>query len=267
MKGTLAIITAILLLALSFLLFTNISVFSAGYSRTKLILGDVTGPVLKAISAPVRSVNYVLENYVNLIGVKQKNDAIKKKLEILEQESQRIVELEKENERLTGLLEMVKQRPHQMVAAHVTGEDVTNWFKCIIIDKGGKAGIKPKMPVVTPAGLVGQAVAVNEWHTKVMIVNDTNSAIDVYVNGKHTRGIVEGTGQTTLKMKYVLKNDDIEVGDRLITSGKDAIYPQGIALGIVISVNKVKPGLFADIDVMPFNNFKRLDEVLVIVKS
>ncbi len=70
--------------------------------------------------------------------------------------------------------------------------------------------------------------------------------------------------QTTLKLKYVTKNDDVEAGDRLITSGKDAIFPKGLAVGIVISVNKNQAGLFSDIDVMPFNNFKKLDEVLVV---
>ena len=103
-----------------------------------------------------------------------------------------------------------------------------NWFKCIIIDKGRSAGIKERMPVITPSGLVGQVIEVNKWHSKVMVINDTNSAVDVYVSGKHTRGIAEGTGQTTLKLKYVLKNDDIEAGDKLITSGKDAIYPEGL---------------------------------------
>jgi rod shape-determining protein MreC len=56
------------------------------------------------------------------------------------------------------------------------------------------------------------------------------------------------------------------VGDKLITSGKDAIFPKGLAVGIVINVNKNKAGLFSDIDVMPFNNFKKLDEVLVVKK-
>ncbi len=98
-----------------------------------------------------------------------------------------------------------------------------NWFKCIVIDKGQTAGIRVKMPVITDAGLVGQTVEVNRWHTKVMIINDTNSAVDTYVTGKHIRGIAEGTGKRTLKLKYVLKNDEISVGDRLITSGKDAI--------------------------------------------
>jgi rod shape-determining protein MreC len=146
------------------------------------------------------------------------------------------------------------------------GEDVTNWFKCVIVDKGRSFGVKEKMPVITPVGIVGQAVEVNRWHTKVMVINDTNSAVDVFVSGKQSRGILEGTGQTILKLKYVLKNDEMEVGDTLITSGKDGIYPRGIPAGIVISVNKNRPGLFADVDVMPYNNFKKLDEVLVVKK-
>ena len=110
-----------------------------------------------------------------------------------------------------------------------------NWFKCVLVDKGQSAGIRERMPVITPSGLVGQVVEVNKWHSKVMVVNDTNSAVDVYVSGKNTRGIAEGTGQTTIKLKYVLKNDDIELGDKLITSGKDAIFPRGFPVGIVIS--------------------------------
>ncbi len=122
------------------------------------------------------------------------------------------------------------------------------------------------MPVVTSKGVVGQAVEVNRWHSKVMIINDTNSNVDVYVEGKNTRGILEGTGDPVLKLKYIVKNDEIEIGDKLLTSGKDGIYPKGLPTGIVITVNRAKAGIFADIDVMPFNNFKRLDEVLIVRK-
>lgn len=264
MKGTLVIIAAILLLVLSFLFFTNITAFSRGYSTAKVYLGNGVGPVLKAITTPVRSVDHLVDEYINLINVKRRNAELTRRLERLQLENEKIVELEKENQRLKGLLQLKEQKTNDLVAANITGEDVMNWFKCVIIDKGRSAGIKEKMPVITPAGVVGQAVEVNMWHSKVMIINDTNSAIDIYITGKHTRGIVEGTGQTVVKLKYVQKNDDVEVGDKLITSGKDGIYPRGLPVGIVISVNKNQPGLFADIDVMPFNNFKKLDEVLVV---
>jgi rod shape-determining protein MreC len=153
-----------------------------------------------------------------------------------------------------------------MIAARVVGEDLKNWFKCIIIDKGKGSGIREKMPVITPKGLVGQVVESDSWVTKIMVINDTNSSVDVYVEGRNTRGILEGTGQTLLKLKYIRKNDEIEIGDRLVTSGKDSIYPKGLATGIVTTINRNKPGIFSEVDVMPFNNFKRLEEVLVIKK-
>jgi len=255
---------AIVFLAISFFLFTDITAFEIGYSKTKFYLAGGLGIALKVMKAPVRSMDYFFESYVNLIDVKRRNEELKKRIGTMELENQKIPELEKENQRLRGLLQLVEQEPNQYIAARIVGEDVTNWFKCILIDKGRYAGIKERMPVITPSGIVGQAVEVDSWHTKVMVINDTNSAVDVYVTGKNTRGILEGTGQTVVKLKYVLKNDDIEVGDKLVTSGKDAIFPKGLAVGIVINVDKYQPGLFTDVDVMPYNNFKKLDEVLVV---
>jgi len=266
LKNSIAIIIAILILVISFFAFTNTPVFVKGYSKVKGFVGEMAGPALRLISKPTSSFRKMFEAYTNLVDVKRDNLALKKKLEAFELENQKIPELEKENKRLKTILNLTEQNPNTMIAARVVGEDIKNWFKCIIIDKGRNYGIKEKMPVITPKGIVGQAVEVNKWHTKVMIINDTNSSIDVYIEGKNTRGMLEGTGQTVLKLKYVLKNDEVEIGDRLVTSGKDSIYPKGLPTGIVITVNRNKPGIFSDIDVMPFNNFKGLEEVLIIKK-
>ena len=195
---------------------------------------------------------------------RKENYELKKRLETLELENQRIPELDNENKRLKTILNLMEQRKGSMIVARVIGEDIKNWYKCIIIDKGSDFGVKEKMPVVTPKGLVGQAVEVDRWHSKVMVINDTNSSVDVFVEGKNTRGMLEGTGQSTLKLKYIVKNDEIEIGDKLVTSGKDGIYPKGWPTGIVITVNRGKAGIFTDVDVMPYNNFKRLDEVLIV---
>ena len=264
MKGTLVVITAVVILAVSFLLFTDIGPIAKTYSKAKLYSAGMVGPTLRAVGAPFRFTHGIFDGYINVVDVKRKNGELQKKLEALQLQNQKFSELEKENERLRRLLHFMDERPGTLTAARVIGEDVTNWFKCVIIDKGRGNGIGEKMPVITPEGVVGQAVEVSQWHTKVMILTDTNSAIDVYVTGKQARGILAGTGRTTLKMKYVLKNDDLEAGDRLITSGKDGVYPRGLPVGVVITVNKNVVGLFAEVEVMPFNNFRKLDEVLVV---
>lgn len=264
MKNSTIILIATLVLASSFFVFTNTPFLVRGYITIKGIIGEIAGPALKIIGKPASLTIYLFDTYVNLLDTKKQNIELKKKLDALQLENQKIPELDKENKRLKSILNLRDQSPNTMIAARVVGEDIKNWFKCIIIDKGRDHGVREKLPAITPRGLVGQAVEVNKWHSKIMVINDTNSSVDVHVEGKNTRGILEGTGYTTLKLKYILKNDEVSIGDKLVTSGKDSIYPKGLPTGIIITINRNKPGIFADIDVMPFNNFKRLDEVLII---
>jgi rod shape-determining protein MreC len=221
LKNSVTIFIAIVILASAFFVFTNISFFVKGYSTAKAGLGEIAGPALRALSTPSKLARYLFDTYVNLIDTKKENRELKKKVDALELENQKIPTLDKENKRLKSILNLMDQSPNTMMAARVVGEDIKNWFKCIIVDKGRDQGVKEKMPVITPRGLVGQAVEVNRWHSKIMIINDTNSSVDVYAEGKETRGVLDGTGQTTLKLKYILKNDDLAIGDKLVTSGKE----------------------------------------------
>jgi rod shape-determining protein MreC len=266
LKNTVVIIIAIAILVVSFFIFTNTPLFIKGYSVAKSGFGEISGPLLRIIGKPAEFARYLFNNYIGLIRTNRENADLRNKLTKLQLENQKIPELEQENKRLKTILNLMEQHPKTMIAARVVGEDVKNWFKCIILDKGKNSGIMIKMPVVTSRGLVGQVVETDRWVTKVMVINDTNSSVDIYVEGRNTRGILEGTGQTLLRLKYIRKNDEIEIGDKLITSGKDGIYPKGLAIGIVTTVNRNKPGIFADIEVMPFNNFNRLEEVLVLKK-
>lgn len=267
MKNSIAIILAIFVLVVSFLSFTNTPVVVKTFTAIKGGLSIAIGPTLTIISKPVDGVRGLLNGYINLIGTKKENDELKAQLDRLRMENQKLRELERENVRFKNLLGFMEKKPNTLIAAKVVGEDLKNWFRCIIINKGKSQGVKAQMPVITPKGVVGQAVEIDQWHSKVMVINDTNSSIDVNIDGKSTRGLLEGAGQNILKLKYVVKNDAIEIGDKLFTSGKDGIFPQGIPVGIVMTVDRTKAGIFADIDVMPFNNFKQLDEVLIIKKQ
>jgi len=266
LKNTVVIIIAIAVLVISFFIFTNTPLFLKGYSVAKTGFGEVSGPLLRIIGKPGEFASYIFNNYIGLVRTNRENADLRNKLAKFQMENQKIPELEHENKRLKTILNLMEQRPKTMIAARVVGEDIKNWFKCIILDKGKSSGITIKMPVITPSGLVGQVVETDRWVAKVMVINDTNSSVDVYVEGRNTRGILEGTGQTVLKLKYIRKNDEIEIGDKLITSGKDGIYPKGLAAGIVTTVNRGKPGIFSEIEVMPFNNFNILEEVLVLKK-
>ena len=267
MKNSIAIILAIFVLVISFLSFTNTPFVFKTFTAIKGGLSITIGPALKVIGKPIDGIRGGFNAYINLIDTKKENDELKAQLNRLRMENQRVQEHERENKRFKTLLGFMEAKPNTLIAANVIGEDLKNWFRCIIIDKGKSQGVREKMPVITPKGIVGQAVEIDQWHSKVMIINDTNSSIDVNIDGKNTRGLLEGTGQNILKLKYVIKNDAIEIGDKLFTSGKDGIFPKGVPVGIVMTVDRNKPGIFADIDVMPYNDFKQLDEVLIIKKQ
>jgi rod shape-determining protein MreC len=260
------IIIAIALLVVSLLVFTGVPYVTKGFVSVKNVFGIAAGPVLKGITVVTVGAGNVFDTYFNLVRTKKENLELRKKVENLQLENQQMAEMQKENLRLRTLLAFSQRTPGAYVAARVIGEDLKNWYKCIIIDKGKNLGIRERMTVLTGEGLVGQVVEVHPWHSKVMVINDTNSAVDVYVDGKNTRGILEGTGQAACRLKYVRKTDQPENGDKLITSGKDGIYPKGIPVGLVTMVTVGKAGIFADIDVMLFNDYKKLDEVLVLKK-
>jgi len=260
------IITAALVLVISFLIFTGTPIFVKNYTKTKVICGEIAGPILRLLNKPFLGAKHIFNTYINLINVKKENSLLKKKIDELQLDNKKIPELEQENKRLKTMLKLTESNPETWIVAKIIGEDLKNWFQCIIVDKGRDHGIKEKMPVMTPKGIVGQVVEVNKWHSKVMIINDTNSSVDVNIEGRDTRGILEGTGHTVLKLKYITKNDEVEVGDKLVTSGKDSIYPKGIPTGIIIAIDKNKAGIFYDIDVMPYNNYKRLEEVMILKK-
>lgn len=267
MKNTIIIVIAIIVLVIAFLAFTGVPYLSQGYGKAKEGLGTVAGPVLKGIGTAVGAVVGVFDSYINLIHTKKENEHLRKKLESMQLDNQKLNEYDRENKRLRTLLQFMQKNPRAYVAATVIGEDLKNWYKCIIIDKGKYHGLKEKMPVVTANGLVGQIVDTAQIHSKVMIVNDTNSSVDVIVDGKETRGILDGTSQMVLKLKYVRKADQIEVGDKLVTSGKDGIFPRGIAVGIVTRVSNKHSGIFSEIEVMPHNDYKNLNEVLVVKRQ
>ena len=266
MRNPIVIGIAIIILVVSFLAYTDTPFLAKGFLAVKNGLSTTVGPVLKGTTRAFGSVGHIFESYFNLISTKKENVDLKKKIEYLEIQNQKMMEMERENARLRNILGFIHQNRGSMVAARVIGEDLKNWYKAIIIDRGTSSGIKAKMPVITGKGIVGQVVESHQWHSKVMVINDTHSAVDVYVDGKETRGILEGTGQATLKLKYVRKTEEIDVGDRLLTSGKDTIYGKGTPVGLVTRVDRDKSGVFAEVGVMPYNDFRKLDEVIIVKK-
>jgi rod shape-determining protein MreC len=113
-------------------------------------------------------------------------------------------------------------------------------------------------------GVVGQVVAVTSHSAKVLLLTDPNSGIDVLVQRTRSRGIVSGSLENGTVLKYVKRSEDVQEGDRLITSGIDGVFPKGMMVGAVIKVRKQNLGLFQYVEVLPAVQPARVEEVLVV---
>ena len=107
-------------------------------------------------------------------------------------------------------------------------------------------------------------MAVTARTAKVLLLADPNNGVDVLVQRTRTRGIVSGSLDNGTILKYVKRSEDIQEGDRLVTSGLDGVFPKGIVVGTVVKVRKQTLGLFQHIEVMPAVSLTRTEEVLIV---
>ena len=228
------------------------------------------GALLMWIMRPLQiasqgAVNWVIdfrENYDTLAGFK--NERLRKRIQNLEVERQKYLEADATNRQLKQLLDFRSHLPAGAITASIIANSATSWFKSCQIDKGSVDGVRKGMAVVTPLGVVGQVVAVTPRTAKVILLTDQNSGIDVLVQRTRSRGIVSGSLESGTVLKYVKRSEDIQQGDRLITSGMDGVFPKGMMVGTVIKVLKQHIGLFQFIEVLPAVQTPLTENVLVV---
>ncbi len=120
------------------------------------------------------------------------------------------------------------------------------------------------MPVIVPPGLIGRLTDVS-WHSsKVLLLIDENSNVDVLIQRTRVQGIVRGAGSRGCMVRYISKIQDVKEGDMVVTSGMSNIFPKGLLIGKVSHVDRMDVGLFLQIRVAPFVDFTTLEEVLVL---
>jgi rod shape-determining protein MreC len=233
---------------------------------------DPIGPMLLWIMRPLQiaaqsTMNWIQDiqdSYSMLAGYKSENEKLRKRIQQLEIERNQLLEAEATNQRLQQLLEFRSRLPSGSVTASVIADSASSWFKSCLLDKGSADGVRKGMAVVTPLGVVGQVVAVTGRTAKVLLLTDANSGVDVLVQRTRARGIVSGSLDNGTTLKYVKRSEDIQEGDRLVTSGLDGIFPKGIMVGTVIKVRKQTLGLFQYIEIMPAVSLTRTEEVLIV---
>jgi rod shape-determining protein MreC len=220
--------------------------------------------VQRVSSAMVSSVRGGWTNYVSLRDVNAENEALKRQL------AEAQVQLQEQRalaERSRGLLATLGLRDRsnlKTLAAEVIGAGATTDFKTVTIDKGSSDGVRADLAVMASAGVVGRVVVSSARAAKVQLLVDRNAAAGVLIERSRSQGVAIGAGDGLLRMEYVSEVADVVVGDTVVTSGIDGIYPKGYVVGKVEAVEK-SGNSYKQILVRPAVDFSSVEEVLVVL--
>ncbi len=259
----------VLLSSFSCLLF---AVYILGSSSSGRLQADPVGPLLLEVMRPfqrglnsmVTGISNIKDRYIAVNDLWLENQSLKGQVSELEAQVNNFREAKVTNLRLRKLLGLKNQAFARSVSAVVMGSSASTWFQSLTIDKGTKQGIQKGMAVISPSGIVGQIWSVAPNSSKVLLVTDHNSGVDVIAQRTRARGIVSGSLDKGPVMEYVTRNENIREGDRLITSGLDNIFPKGQLVGTVGKVQVNSYGLFQDVSVRLAVDPERIEEVLVV---
>lgn len=231
----------------------------------------------QAIAAPVQSVSSkaggasagLIRQIMNFRSAADENERLKQRLDQTELELRNARESSAENERLKSLLNLKEKTGYDQVPARVIARDPSVWFNTVTINRGSSSGITLNMPVATGSGIVGRVVAVSPWTAQVMLITDEKAAAGAVVGQlgeSGALGSVSGLGKAGLvEMRYVSGLQKVEVGDYILTTGQDGIYPAGLNVGEVLEVKRGTATQPHQIYVRPSARLDQLEEVAVLL--
>ncbi|HBV98759.1 MAG TPA: rod shape-determining protein MreC [Desulfotomaculum sp.] len=237
--------------------------------------------VLRDILAPVQgltmSLGHRLRGLVSfpftLYNAAEENQLMKKKLAELENTARQNNEISSENERLKRLLDfkttVAPAVGFEVTGAAIIGKDPGNWFGIITINKGASQGLRPNMTVINGQGLVGRITSVSSTTSEVLLITDPRSGVSALIQETRAPGMVEGVASFPgqVRMVHIPVEAEPSKGQVVVTSGFGSMYPKGIPIGWVQDSRREPSGLFNSAIVVPFVDFNRIEEVLVITGS
>lgn len=215
-----------------------------------------------AITSPVRAVGSFFEGLgvsrTRLEALEEQNAELRARLAELEEARQ-------ENERLRALVEFAEERRFSKLGARVIQRPPSSWEGVIMVDRGAEDGVEPGMPVISAQGLVGQVAEVSAHSATVRLITDRQSGVAAMVQSSRALGIVRGSIDGGLTLDFLDREFLPQPGDVVITSGLGGVYPKGIVVGDVVTVDDRRGELYPRIAITSRVPVDRLEEVFVLV--
>lgn len=220
------------------------------------------GPVLHGVATVTATIAGVGSSVRTVSSLERENAALKVRVELLEQRLLKLQGVAGEAERLARAVGYESPAGGPLRVADVVYVDHVSWLRTLVLWVDGHAAIRDQA-VVVPEGLVGRVVTSAPPYAKVQLVTDRAAAVGAMIERTRRQGIVRGSGDGGLELAFLPKQAPVAVGDRVVTSGVDGVYPRGIPIGVVRTVGP-GDGLFHDIEIAPAVDFGTLDHVYLL---
>lgn len=236
----------------------------AGTGRVADFVSVVITPFQLVVAKTHRATVAVWQTYRDWKYAREEAITLRGDNERLRVQALEVAEVREENRRLRRALELRERLPLSTLVGEVIGREGTGWVRSLTINRGLGDGLGTQTPVIVPEGLVGRVVRVRPGVAIVQLLNDPTSAVGAVVQRSRTVGIVEGEPGGAIRFKFMARDSGVQRGDVIVTSGQGSVFPKGLPVGQVASVEDKGSALFHYAVLTPVADFARLEEVLLL---
>jgi rod shape-determining protein MreC len=228
------------------------------FDRMRIAVGDAVAPVMDVLSRPAAAVDNGIAQVKSLMALQSENVRLQDENARLLRWQQTALNLAAENERLRQLLNLAPDPAQTYVTARVIANSGGSWKFSVLVNAGQREGIARGQAAITGEGLVGRIAEVGERASRVLLLTDLNSHIPVLVESSRERAVLAGDNSEQPRLLYLPARSQIRVGDRITTSGHGGIFPPGVPVGVVASIDN---GI---VRIEPYAELSRLDFVRIV---
>ena len=224
-----------------------------------------TAPIQTALAKASRSTFGIWTTYLDWKNVRSENRRLRDEVQELRVQALRVNETEDENRRLRRLLALQEQLPLTTLSGEIIAREWGGWIRSLTVNRGRGDNVPRLTAVISPSGLIGRVVDVRPGVSIVQVLTDPASTVGAHVLRTRTPGIVEGDPRGTLRFKFMARDGaSIQSGDVLVTAGQGGLFPRGIPIGTVRSIDNRGAALFHYAELTPAVDFARVDDVLLV---
>lgn len=227
-------------------------------NKTSSFATTIFSPVVEVLTVPAKVFSGIFNYFYDFQNIRDENRKLREENQELVMKNSRITSLETENKLLSNLLNFIPPKESTFITVKVVAEEGNTFSHTLIVYTAGNENIKKGQIVLSDNGVIGRVEKVGAVYSKILLVTDINSKIPVVTEKSRVRGILSGDNTSVPKLIFTPLEAEVSVGDKIVTSGTAGIFPAGLPIGKVVSIDK------KDIRVKTFGNLDRVEYVRIV---